>query len=80
MVNKDLSLQESVESALVAAAQQQPSVVTRGVHLSQSLTVTAVVGSPPQRSEEEEEEGELLVCLHRALLSLQVEADRKHLT
>ena len=80
VVNKDLSLQESVESALVAAAQQQPSVVTRGVHLSQSLTVTAVVGSPPQRSEEEEEEGELLVCLHRALLSLQVEADRKHLT
>lgn len=62
-VNKDLSWQKSVESALVAAAQQQPSVVTRGVHLSQSLTVTAVVGSPPRRSEEEEEEEGGSSCL-----------------
>lgn len=73
VVNKDLSFQQIVESALVAVAQQQPSTVTRIYQrVADSNSSTWLASMKRGRG--------LLVCLHRALSSLQVEAHRKHLT
>lgn len=64
VVNKNPSLQQSVESALVAAAALHGD--SQRAFVREALTVTAVLGSPLWTGKR----GGGLVCLHRVLSSL----------